>query len=219
MRGCSSLPNACCSSRADVCGWAVDALAVTRERASRWSAETLARASAERWRCGFWDLVSERLSGTLGAGDHGRIEVFGRAWVRRPACGGAQSAVDVEAHPQLDARAVALAHDELVAGLGDDAQARAQARRSACTQPLTLVGDDDLEVALLEVCRDVKRARPGVGIGVHDDVGRRFGDGERDPCLKIAIGAELGRERNDPPPGVANASGDRLGIQADTRDK
>jgi hypothetical protein len=36
--------------------------------------------------------------------------------------------------------------------------------------------------------------------------------------LKIAIGAELGRERNDPPPGVANASGDRLGIQADTRD-
>src|SRR5215217_2361137 len=69
-------------------------------------------------------VVSERLSGTLGPGSrpHGGVRACA---VEAAGVSGAPSAVDVEAHPQLDARGVALAHDELVAALGDDAQARA----------------------------------------------------------------------------------------------
>jgi hypothetical protein len=70
----------------------------------------------------------------------------------------------VEAHPQLDARGLALAHEKLVAALGDDRQARAQTRRSARTQALALVSDDDLEVTVVEIGRDAQGPRPSAAM-------------------------------------------------------
>jgi hypothetical protein len=43
------------------------------------------------------------------------------------------------------------------------AQARAQTRRSSRTQPLALVGDDDLKAAVLEVGRDIGSCQPTSG--------------------------------------------------------
>src|SRR4051794_25837901 len=128
------------------------------------------------------------------------------------------SVAEEEAHPDLGAVRAALADREVGADVGDHSEPHAEAAGGALADAVPVVGDHDLEDAVLDVGGEVQLAVLAVVVGMADPVGDRLADGERDVADELARGAVGAGEGDDHVAQDGDRAGDGGHVTGQVRD-